>query len=104
MKAAIRCKSLNKPYYMVYCEDGKVHKVGSDVTGIWQVGDIGQLVNNNGIVKFKPYAEDIQVIDFKPFKPELELTNEQCSEPPGVVGGEEPPAIQESPCDDGPSE
>lgn len=65
MKVALRFTPLHGNYTYIYLEDGKMAKADKSVLKFWKDGDIGQLLQNNKTV-FVPYAEEIEVIDFKP--------------------------------------
>lgn len=67
MKAAIRFTPLHKKYTYLYLENGTIAKAEIGILGIWKDGDIGELLQKNNKTMFKPYAEDVEVIDFKPF-------------------------------------
>jgi hypothetical protein len=76
MKAALRFTPLHRKYTYIYLEDGTIAKADESVLKFWKDGDIGTLLQKNNKLVFKPYAEDIQVVDFKPFS--RAESNEQC--------------------------
>ncbi len=66
MKVALRCTPLHGNYTYIYLEDGKIGKADKGLIKFWKDGDIGQFVQKSNGAVFVPYAEEVEVIDFKP--------------------------------------
>ena len=99
MKVALRFTPLHGNYTYIYLEDGKIAKADKSVLKFWKDGDIGQLLQKNNKTVFVPYAEEIEVIDFK----QISRTN-QNGPSDQHVGSGSPSLVEEVPSSESPNE